>query len=66
MLETICPLVVGSAWVGVTPPGPSQWKSVALVSKVAEQVRVTVSPAMMVEEGEEMREMMASSVEKMS
>ena len=64
-LDTSCPLVVGSAGVGGTP-GPSQWKSgvpVTPVGRVTEQVRVTVSPAMTEEEGEEVREMMTGSVE---
>ena len=64
-LDTSCPLVVGSAGVGVTP-GPSQWKSgepVTSVDKVTEQLRVTVSPAMTEEEGEEVREMMTGPVE---
>ena len=67
-LEVICPLVVGAAGVGVTP-GPSHWKSgvpVTPVGRVTEQVRVTVSPAMMVEEGEEVREMMIDSVGRIS
>ena len=58
-LDTSCPLVVGSAGVGGTP-GPSQWKygvPVTPVGRVTEQVRVTVSPAMTEEEGEEVREM---------
>ena len=45
--------MVGSAGVGVTP-GPSHWKTgvpVTPLGRVTEQVRVTVSPAMM--EGEE-------------
>ena len=66
-LETICPLVVGSSGVGVTP-GPSHWKSgvpVTPVGRVTEQVRVTVSPAMMGEEGEEVREIVAGSVDEM-
>ena len=65
LLETLCPLVVGSAGVGVTP-GPSHRKSgvpVTPVGRVTEQVRVTMSPATMGEEGEEVREMMAGSVE---
>ena len=58
-LETICPLVVESA-----APCPSHWKSgvpVTPVGRVTEHVRVTVSPAMMVEEGEEVRVMVADS-----
>ena len=54
-----------SAGVRVTPPGPSQWKSGVPVTpwgRVREQERVTVSPAMM-EEGEEVREMVAGSEE---
>ena len=64
-LDTSCPLVAGSAGVGVTP-GPSQWKSgvpVTPVGKVTEQVRVTLSPAMTEEEGEEVRKMMTGSGE---
>ena len=64
-LETIPPLVVGSAGVGVTP-GPSHWKTGVLVTplgRVTEQVRVMVSPAMM-EEEEEVREMAAGSGEE--
>ena len=60
-----CPLVVGSAGVGGTP-GPSHWKSgvpVTPVGRVTEQVRVTVSPAMTEEEGEEVKEMRTGSVE---
>ena len=56
--------MVGSAGVGVTP-GPSHWKfgvPVTPVGRVTEQVRVTVSPAMMGEEGEEVREMVVGSV----
>ena len=60
-LEVICPLVVGSAGVGVTP-GPTHRKSGIPVSRVTEQVRVTVSPATMVEEGEEVREMVTGTV----
>ena len=55
-LETVCPLVVESAGVGVTPPGPSHWKSGVPVTpsgRVTEQVRVTGSPATTGEEGEE-------------
>ena len=50
---------------GVTTPGPSQWKSgvpVTSVDIVTEQVRVTLSPAMTEEEGEEVREMKTGSV----
>ena len=64
-LDTSCPLVVGSAGVGGTP-GPSQWRSgvpVTPVGRMTEQLRVTVSPAMTEEEGEEVREMMTGSVE---
>ena len=56
--------MVGSAGVGVTP-GPFHWKTgvpVTPLGRVTEQVRVTVSPAMMVGE-EEVREMVAGSVE---
>ena len=63
-LETTSPLVVGSAGVGVTPD-PSHWKSgvpFTPIGRVTEQVRVTVSPAMMGEEGEEVREMVVGSV----
>ena len=62
-LDTSCPLVVGAAVVGVTP-GPSHWKSgvpVTPAGRVTEQVRVTETPAMMGEEGEEEREMVACS-----
>ena len=55
--------MVGSAGVGVTP-GPSHWKTgvpVTPLGRVTEQVRVTVSPAMM-EEEEEVREIVAGSV----
>ena len=55
--------MVGVAGVGVTP-GPSHRKSgvpVTPVGRVTEQVRVTVSPAMMVEEGEEVREMVTGT-----
>ena len=58
--------MVGSAGVGVTP-GPSHWKSgvpVTPVCRVTEQVRVTVSPAMMEEEGEEVRERVAGTVKE--
>ena len=64
-LETTCPLVMGSPGVGVTP-GPSHWKSgvpVTPVGRVTEQVRVTLSPAMMGEEGEEVREMVVPSIQ---
>ena len=56
--------MVGLAGVGVTP-GPSHWKtgvSVTPLGRVTEQVRVTVSPAMM-EGEEEVREMVAGSGE---
>ena len=62
-LDTSCPLVVGAAGVGVTP-GPSHWKSgvpVTPAGRVTEQVRVTESPAMMGEEGEEERKMVAGT-----
>ena len=58
--------MVGAAGVGVTP-GPVHWKFGVIVTpigRVTEQVRVIVSPAMMVEEGEEVREMVAGSVER--
>ena len=64
-LDTSCPLVVGSAGVGGTP-GPSHWKSgvpVTPVGRVTEQVRVTVSPAMTDEEGEEVMEMKTVEIE---
>ena len=64
-LDTSCPLVVRSARVGGTP-GPSQWKSgvpVTPVGRVTEQLRVTVSPAMTEEEGEEVREMRTVEIE---
>ena len=57
--------MVGSAGVGVTP-GPSHWKTgvpVTPLGRVTEQVRVTVSPAMM--EGEEAMVMVAASGEEM-
>ena len=47
-LETVPPLVVESAGVGVTPPVPSHWKSGVPVTpsgRVTEQARVTDSPA---------------------
>ena len=56
---------MGPAGVGVTP-GPSQWKSgvpVTPVGRVTEQLRVTVSPAMTEEEGEEVREMVTVEIE---
>ena len=62
-LDTSCPLVVGAAGVGITP-GPTHWKSgvpVTPAGRVIEQVRVRESPAMMGEEGEEEREMVACS-----
>ena len=58
--------MVGSAGVGVTPD-PSHWISgvpVTPVGRVTEQVRVTVSPAMTGEEGEEVWEIVAGSVEE--
>ena len=64
-LDTSCPLIARSAGVGGTP-GPSQWKSgvpVTPVGRVAEQLRVMLSPAMTEEEGEEVREMMSGSGE---
>ena len=57
--------MVGSAGVGVTPC-PSHWKSgvpVTPVGKVTEQVRVTLSPAMMVVDEEEVREMVGGTME---
>ena len=63
-LELVRPLVMDSAGVGVTPPGPSHWKSGVPGTpsgKVTEQVRETDSPAMTGEEGEEEREMMVGS-----
>ena len=63
-LDTTGPLVVGSAGVGVTPPGPSHRKfgvPVSPVGRVTEQVRVTLPPAMMGEEGEEVREILGGS-----
>ena len=56
---------MGLAGVGGTP-GPSHWKSgvpVTPVGRVTEQLRVTVSPAMTEEEGEEVREMMTVEIE---
>ena len=58
--------MVGSAGGGVTP-GPSHWKSgvpITPVGRVTEQVRVTVSPAMM-GEGEEVREMVFDTMDEM-
>ena len=46
-------------------PGPTHWKSgvpVTPLGRVMEQVRVTLSPASMGEEGEEVREMVAGTV----
>ena len=54
---------MGLAGVGVTPD-PSHWKSgvpVTPAGRVTEQVRVTDSPAMMGEEGEEEREIIRES-----
>ena len=66
-LETVPPLVVDSAGVRVSPPGPSHWKSGVPVTpsgRVTEQVRVTDSPAT-ADEGElEVREMVADSGER--
>ena len=53
------PLVVGSAGVGVTPPGPSHCRSGVVA--MTEQVRVTVSPAMIGEEVGEVREMVGDT-----
>ena len=56
--------MVGAAGVGVTP-GPSHWKTgvpVTPAGRVTEQVRVSESPAMMGEEGEDEREMVARTV----
>ena len=58
--------MVESAGVRATPPGPSQWKSGVPVTpsgRVTEQVRVTDSPDITREEGEEVREMVAGSEE---
>ena len=66
-LKTVPPLVVESAGVRVTPPGPSHWKSGVPVTpsgRVTEQVRETDSPAMTEEEGEEVRKMVAGSGER--
>ena len=63
-LDTSCPLVVGEAGVGITP-GPSHQMvgvPVTPTGRVTEQVRVIMSPAMMVEEGEEVRKMGAGSI----
>ena len=65
-LETVPPLVVESAGVRVTPPGPFNLKSGVPVTpsgRVTEQVRVTDSPVT-AGEGEEVREMVAGSVER--
>ena len=64
-LETVCPLVVESAEVRVTPPGPSHWKSGVPVTpsgRVTKQVKETDSPATIGEAGEEVREMVAGSI----
>ena len=56
---------MGSAGIGVTP-GPSHWKTgvpVTPLGRVTEQVRVTVSPAMM-EGGEEVMVIVAGSAEE--
>ena len=62
-LETVYPLVIE---VEFTPLVPSHWKtgvSVTPLGRVTEQVRVTLSPAMMEEEGVEVRDMVAGSGE---
>ena len=67
-LDTSCPLVVGLAGVGVTP-GPSHWMfgvSVTPGGRVTEQLRMTVSPATMDEEGEEAREINAATMDAYS
>ena len=59
--------MVESAGVGVTPD-PSHWKTgvpVTPLGRMTEQVRVTVSPAMM-EGEEEVREIVAGSVGEIS
>ena len=56
---------MSSAGIGVTP-GPSHWKTgvpVTPLGRVTEQVRVTVSPAMM-EGGEEVMVIVAGSAEE--
>ena len=53
--------------VRVTPPGPFHWRSGVPVTpsgRVTEQVRVTDSPATTEEDGDEVREMVAGSVER--
>ena len=63
-LYNSCALVVGTLGVGVTL-GLSDWGSGVPITpggRVTEQVRVTVSPATMNKEGEEMREMRAGTV----
>ena len=62
-LETVAPLVVGSAGVS-TPPGPSHWnwESGTPPGIVTEQVSVRVSPDMTEVEKEEVREMATGSV----
>ena len=65
ILDTSCPLVVGLAGVEVTP-GPFHWMfgvSVTPGGRVIEQLRVTVSPATMDEEGEVVREISAATVD---
>ena len=57
--------MVVTAGVRVTPLGPSHRKSGLSVtpgSRMTEQVRVTVSPAMMGEEGEKVRETVGDTV----
>ena len=57
--------MVESAGVGVTPLGPSHWKSGVPVTpsgRVTEQVRETDSLATTEEDGKEVREMVAGSV----
>ena len=63
-LEKVCPLVMESAGAGNIPSGAANSKigvSVTPYGRVTEQLRVTVPPAMMEEEGEEVREMVAGS-----
>ena len=55
-----------SSGVRVTPPGPSHWKtgvSVTPLGRVTVQVRVTMYPATIEEEEEDVREMDAGSGE---
>ena len=66
MLDIILPLEVEPLGVGINP-GPSHMSDGVMATpdgREMVQVRVTVSPATMEEEGEETRDMLAGSVEK--